>query len=205
MYKDLPVPYRPKPSIPHPFTVQIVVLPQSDGKCTTLKHYTFDDKVKVDLLRHIACGIPHNVEHGQNFRAGIKGFQFTLEQLGGLQVLYFVLRPGGPKRARAATELDTGFACIRASGPRSLLNNEGVEWAEHEIHNEASPTFGWNAGLVKESLRSYALGNNLAEPVRFHPLTLKKVSGWLLDFVLVEVAPYLFDHTVMFIGEPGCS
>ena len=55
-------------------------------------------------------------------------------------------------KVKAKSDLDGGFAYCRAEGPRSNVHNRQIEWTEIEIHREDSLTFGWSAGLVKESL-----------------------------------------------------
>jgi hypothetical protein len=203
IYKMLPVPYKSKTEILVPYTLQIAARPEPDGKHTIVKHYTFSQKVNVQLLKAAAVGVAYAIEFGKNFRCGAKGFQYMFESLGGYQVRYFALKHDGPKRIKSSGELQAGFDFIRLRGPRSMHNNLMTEWTEIHINTEGTPIYGWNAGLVEKSLRNYAASNALAEPVLFYPLTLKDVSGWFLDDVLAPIVPHLLDHTVLFLGEPG--
>ena len=64
--------------------------------------------------------------------------------------------------------------------------------------------FGWNAGLVKDSIRNYHASALVCTPSHYFPLHMRNIAGWFLDNVLMPyVLRYLPTHGLLQIGEPG--
>ena len=56
------------------------------------------------------------------------------------------------KAGKPIIEIQTGFEYLRAHGPMGSDQNQNVEWTEMERNSPESPLFGWQSGLIKESL-----------------------------------------------------
>ena len=130
--------------------------------------------------------------------------QRMLIRLGGWQISWFVLKPGSTKVHKTRDELKNGFQHIRKNSPKTALDNAIIEWTETEVADSDSPIFGWSAGLVKESIRSYHASAMVATKATFFPLHMCNIAGWFLGDVLTPyVLQHLFVGGLVQIGEPG--
>ncbi|CAK0868714.1 unnamed protein product [Prorocentrum cordatum] len=170
----LPAPFKPdKGPGEIAFTTQPRILPKgANGEQRALKRARFDAKVRADIAEEVFVeGRALAVHWGSS--ADIKT---------PLELFFCVM-----DRRRA------GYRFIEEFGPRADNRNQFVEWTDEKINDERSPTFGWQAADVKESLRKCASGSVGAmalEPLaatleRFHPLVFDNV-----------VAPILKSHDV---------
>ena len=87
-YKDLAWPICIATQCLAPYTMQLIVLPQADGKKTFLKHIFMqaNAKISVSTAKEMCQGLPFKIVFGNNFWNGTKAFQLMLEKLGGFQV-----------------------------------------------------------------------------------------------------------------------
>ena len=183
------------------FKMQLVGQQADDGQWTFFKHYVFESKMCVKLLRNSLPGELFIIDYGKNFRAGLKGFQYLLEHVGQWSVMWFQVSAKEAKsKSKEKSDLEAGFKFIRTEGPRSNMHNRQTEWTEVEIHREGSPIFGWSAGLVKESLRGYATSNVFADRISNFHLTLYDLSAGFLHDVIIPLLPTLKSKTVVFMG-----
>ena len=199
-------PFKPKMVIEDTYIMQTIVVPDDDGntKVTVVKHYVFDKKIDVRLLEKMAWGQPHAIDYGSNFRAGTKAVQRMMSGLGGWQIAWFVLKPVNTKVRKTRQRINSGFQHIRKNSPKTSLDNAIIEWTETELADSESPIFGWSAGLVKESIKSYRSSAMVATKTTFFPLHMRNIAGWFLDDVLIPyVLKYLFVGGLVQIGEPG--
>ena len=61
--------------------------------------------------------------------------------------------------------------------------NQNVEWSELERSNPDSPLYGWNAGVIKESLSNLTRGKACAVAQGAFPLTLRDVKAQVRHLV----------------------
>lgn len=202
-YKGLPEPFRMKNEPMVPCYMEIFVIQKEGGTTDIVKHVAFDgmQKLSIGKVKDMCSGVCMKIVYVRN---GSKALQYMLEQLGGFQVRYYMLVPSkAPKVNKDADALKDGFAYIKECGPKGNLDNEFVKWAEIEIHREASPIFGWNAGLVDKSLRNRANAQVLARTISFYPLTIKDIAAWFLDTILMSLIPHMLTSSVLWIGKAG--
>ena len=96
-----------------------------------------------------------------------------------------------------------GFEYIREHGPCSNSSGEFVIFADIETRRKDSPIHGWDRGTVKEFLRALLQGRMNAQVLTFFPLTLKDITGWVLDEVLIHVLPHVHKCALVWQGKSG--
>ena len=96
-----------------------------------------------------------------------------------------------------------GFDFMRDHGPTSNAQGEFVIFADIETRRKDSPICGWDRGTVKEYLRALLQGRMNAAVLSYFPLTIKDITGWVLDDVLVHVLPYIHKCGVIWQGKSG--
>lgn len=206
-YAELPEPFGAKQDPLFPYTMQLVVLDQDDGKKTILKHiFTEGIKVAADQVQRMCFGLAMQINYGKNFRDGGRGFNYLLDQLGGWQARYVKLVPnlkGSAKVSKDVESIKAGYDYLRKCGPRGNNSLEQSEWAEIQVVTEGSPLYGWSAAAVESRLRTLSAASSTARTVEMFPLTLKDVAGWFLDDVLYKILPCLLTSSVIFLGKPG--
>lgn len=206
-YADLPAPISLKSTSMAPYTTQLFILPNNKGTNDIVKHVRFDGATRVlDSTIHTMCqGQGFEIEYNKHCREGTKALQYMLEQLGGFQVKYNSLVPagGGNKIPKEEADLQSGFDFIRAHGPSDSADAKFIIWTEIQINKNTSPIYGWDKGLVKETLRSLAEGGHLAKTIENWPLTLKSFKPWVLNTIVFPLLSFLVEHGVVWLGKAG--
>ena len=191
---ELPEPVRPKEKVDIHYKLNMAVGKESDQMQTVVKWVVFDDKVNLINVQKLVRGTAYQIKYGKNYRTGTKAVLYLFQQLGGWQILWMGLTVANVKIQRSASQLMTGFDYIKANGPRDSMANKFVIWTEIEINSEESPIFGWDRGLVMQSLKNHLADAGLAKPVSDYPLALHDIAGWFLDDVLADLVPYLQEN-----------
>lgn len=203
--KDLPSPLACHGEFPVPVVFQMVFRKISDTEYDVIKYYSFSQKIDLRIIHQVAAGEIFLVDYGKNFRGGAQGFQYLLEKTGHFAILMFHFTSKAKSKSKDKSALEKGFAFIQSEGPKSNMNNMWTEWAEIQVNQEDSPIFGWNTGLVKESLKGYASGNVFVQPTENFFLTLHDLSAWFLEDVLFPLLPDLKNKTIVFLGNAGAG
>ncbi|CAE7386029.1 unnamed protein product [Symbiodinium sp. CCMP2592] len=202
-YNELPPPFGPKVLISMPYKLQIAIVKTSLTHCTVIKYYSFDQKVNIRLVEDMAYGTLKLLDFTPNFRAGPLAIQLMLKQMSHWFAHYIQVVPKPAKESKPkqnTDDLQSGFAYIKANGPRSNIGNQQIEWAVIETRRTDSPLHGWSAGLVKECLRGHASGIVYAKTMNDFYLTLHDLAAWFLDDVVVELLGDLKSKTIVFLG-----
>ncbi|CAK8996450.1 unnamed protein product [Durusdinium trenchii] len=194
-FNQLPGPLALQADIPIPFAMQMVFRKLSVKEYQVLRHFTFDQKLDVRLLKSAVSGDLYILDYGKNFRNGQAGCQLLLEKFVSKKIV----------KAKEKSALELGFDYIKTNGPRSNMGNRQTEWAEIETHREGSPIFGWTAGLVKESLRGYANSNIFVEPTHNYFPTMHDLSNLFLEEVLCPLLPDMKTKTLVMLGNAGAG
>lgn len=161
-------PFGLKDTVPKDTVIQMVLLKQPDDKITIVKHLSFPEKIKLQMLKKLVYGSPFKPRFmSANPRAGRKKLQYRLEKLGGHAFTCFDLtsqatRKGGSKPNLAFEEeddeeIDQGFDHILRKAPRSTCEMAQLKWQTKELRNKDSPIFGWPCGLVSQALNQECL------------------------------------------------
>ena len=77
---QLPDPLALRSDILVPFTMQMVFRKLNDKEYQILRHFTFDQKLDVRLLKSAVCGDLYLLDYGKKFRTGQAGCQLLLEK-----------------------------------------------------------------------------------------------------------------------------
>lgn len=137
----------------------MVLLKQPDEKITILKHLSFPEKIKVQMLKKLVYGSPFKLQF----------MPYCLENLGGCAFTCFDLRSQGIIEAQRRNfeqkdheEIDQGFDHILRKAQRSTCEMAQFKWQTKELRNKDSPIFGWPCALVSQALRSVVSENAIA-------------------------------------------
>jgi hypothetical protein len=221
-YKELPELLRPRTELAIPYTMQLVFVPtlpegttvapddvtQNAAGYSVLKYFSFENKEKVSTLKeHIIVGDPLTIDWGRtsDIKTPMKLFFHMLDRLGGVHFRCHAVASVAKALNSESKPYDRakrrdGYHFIRTRGPKANNNNQFVEWTDDQIHDEASPIYGWHAGEVKESLSNYAKGKSGAKTIERWFLTLKDFEP---EFLYKVVIPFLrthHRHSIVWIG-----
>ena len=214
----IPVPFCLKADMELKLITQFVVLDQSNGKVTIMKHmYSPDMKLGKEQVHQLCHGTPYSLKwqgHAMNFR---KGFQWFLEQLGGWQCRQYALshvmtcqkdRGEGSKGFHLSElteeEVDKGFAFIQEEAGNLASEWKRVQWITKNLHiNSDSPIFQWPIAIVEKSLNAIRTDGVLALPVEDFYLTLADVDIDVLKFAVNPMLKAMTTHAIGLVGGPG--
>jgi hypothetical protein len=79
-FNQLPDPLALRSDIPVPFTMQMVFRKLNDKEYQILRHFTYDQKLDVRLLKSAVSGDLYLLDYGKKFRTGQAGCQLLLEK-----------------------------------------------------------------------------------------------------------------------------
>ena len=192
------------------YVSQFFIVPQVDeGKVCVVKHYYVKaDKIKGSYVARLARGTAYEVSWSSlNKQKARRGFQWLLEQLGGIQFRSFSLsaekrRPASTRAPPGEDEQDAGWDYIIQSGERDKGNLKQLRWIHRNINREGSPIHGWNEKLVQRALDSLANDGCLATLCDRYDLTIAAIEPPVLE-ILESIVPFLRGHALWMLGEPG--
>ena len=188
-HADLPGKLRIKGECPIAYTPQSFIVDNEDGTKTLVKLITLegDGKLPYDTCAKLCQGFLMKIDYGKQYRMGSCALQYMLERLPGFQVRYFTINSGSnPKRATDKDLIQKGFTFIKEKGPKSNIDNKATIFAQVQTNKEGSPIFGWSQQLVEKSCLNYGKGDIAARKASFWHLTLKDISTWFLNNILVH-------------------
>ncbi|CAE7545175.1 unnamed protein product [Symbiodinium pilosum] len=76
-------------------------------------------------------------------------------------------------------------------------------WIHRHINKDGSPIKGWSEKLVQRALDSLAHDGCLASLTDRYDLTMQDFEPLFMDNVMQPIIPYLLDHSLWLLGEPG--
>ena len=132
--------------------VQIYTKP-SDGGLDIVKLVQFTNRCYVPLIKAACRGEAYGLSKipGQAIRLLQSAVHYIGSRMGGIVISNQTLDvPNKP--VKNVIDIQAGFEYIRSNGPVGSDQNQNVEWTELERNRPESPIFGWQVGLVKESL-----------------------------------------------------
>jgi hypothetical protein len=216
-WSGLPPPLAPKAPLNLPYTMQIVLVvddpsqvdPQMPnayaGKYHAVKQFTLHGGTMPANRLHLHCfGQAMRFDYGGHCRVGRAAVQHMLDQLHGLQITCFEVTPKCERRAVADPDQasrQSGYMHIREKGPRANNQNQFMEWADAESHDERSPLYGWAEAKIVMALGNYAKGRQNAKVLTYWPFTLKNLAAWLLNDVLSRMLGSLRQHSIVWVGK----
>ena len=131
-----------------------------------------------------------------------------LEQMGGIQFRFFSLtsehkRPAqGPRMSADQAEQDAGWDFILKNGEMDKSGLKQLRWIHTHISAEGSPIKGWPEKLVQRALDQLTNEGCLASLTTRYDLTIADVDPQIRE-ELELIVPYLLDHSIWLLGEPG--
>ena len=140
-----------------PHEVQIYTKP-CDGGLDVVKLVQFTNRCYVPLIKASCTGEVFGLSKvkGQAIRLLQPAFHYIGCRLGGIVISNQSL-DAPTKPIKNVVDIQAGFDYIKANGPIGSDQNQNVEWSEIERNRPESPIFGWQAGLIKESLANLTL------------------------------------------------
>jgi len=205
----LPAPFGLKVEVPKETTIQIVIIKNSEGEITILKHLAFPGKIKATFFKQLI--------YGEGFRSvwmqpSPKGGRKILQNLGGRIFKCFELtsqasrkgpKPDSSFEEKDDDDIDAGFDHILKMGPRSSCEMAQLRWQTKELRNKSSPIFGWPVALVSQALRNLAADGALARKEHHWPLPLTP-KYFRAEVLKALEAIWDFDQaSLVMLGEPG--
>ncbi|CAE7826793.1 unnamed protein product, partial [Symbiodinium sp. CCMP2592] len=100
-------------------------------------------------------------------------------------------------------EQDAGWDFIINEGERDKGELRQLRWIHRHINREGSPIKGWPEKLVQRALDSLANDGCLASLTTRYDLTMQDFEPVFVQGVMETVVPYLLDHSLWLLGEPG--
>ncbi|OLQ12517.1 hypothetical protein AK812_SmicGene3591 [Symbiodinium microadriaticum] len=100
-------------------------------------------------------------------------------------------------------EQDAGWDFIINEGERDKGELRQLRWIHRHINREGSPIKGWPEKLVQRALDSLANDGCLASLTTRYDLTMQDFEPLFVQGVMETVVPYLLDHSLWLLGEPG--
>lgn len=156
--------------------------------------YLHKNKVPSNECMSFCHGIAVRFDCGSQVRLGLTGMNYMLVRLWTFQPKF------EKKMVLDQTARQAGYQFIRDHGPRSNNRNQFMEWTGEQVLLPGGPLEGWHEGKVTEALRNYYRGRQNAKTLQYWPLTLKSLTGWFLDDVLVQMLPSMRQHSITWIG-----
>ena len=141
-----------------PYEVQIYTKP-CDGGLDLVKLVQFTNRCYVPLIKASCTGEIFGLSKakGQAIRLLQPAVHYIGCRLGGIVISNQSL-DAPTKPIKNVVDIQAGFDYIRSNGPIGPDQNQNVEWTEIERNRPESPIFGWQAGLIKESLANLTSG-----------------------------------------------
>ena len=128
-YNNLPPELKPAVGIPAPLKMQFVVTANPDGTHHVLKFFHFMRPTPVDIAKSICVGEVKSIQTlSINPALHKKSAQWLLEQMGGLQLLWFCLTPP-PAEIAEMVDIDKGFDFIEEKAPRDSTGTKQLRWS----------------------------------------------------------------------------
>jgi hypothetical protein len=209
-FDRLPEPFRPKATIPVPFTMQVIAVSSQDeggsDKVFLLKHFIFDSMQKVGIVKPVLQGQAHTVNFGGNQRGGPKGFQYMLDKLGGQQVRCYSFEDGVADKLKTESEIDDAYDFILGCAPRQEGSTlEQSRWIKKQINSPESPIFlaGFSPGDVWQSMKKIRDMELQAEIVKNYPFFLSDIEDWYVDSIIQPMVSKLRRKGVLMLGAAG--
>ena len=175
------------------------------GKYHVCKHYTLHGgKMAVNRIQDHCFGQAMRFDYGNYCRLGGAAVQHLLHQLHGLQVTSYDVGPRFESKTLAGADKAArikGYRHIRDNGPRTNNENQFMEWADHESHDEQSPLCGWPEQKITMALANYAKGRANAKAITYWPFTLTNVSAWFMNEILSGMLGSLRHHSIVWLGK----
>lgn len=210
----LPQPFGLKTTCPKDTTIQIIILKQQNGNLAILKHLSFPDKLKAQMLKKMVFGNPFKPQFmTANPKVGRKILQYCLENLGGRAFMCFELtsqavrknsaKPGILFEDKEDEEIDQGFDHILRKAPRSSCEMAQLRWQTQELRNKDSPIFGWPSALVSQALRNVSSDGALVRKEANWPIPL---TPQFYDRSILKALEKIWDFdqsALILLGEPG--
>ena len=206
-WHDLPTFMQMKERPAFDYLCQYFFVPQSDDSVCLLKHVyiTGDNKVHASRVQRVLQGKGREIVWGStNKRNARKALQWLLEQLGGSQFrLYSLSTDRGPTKAsKGPSPEDAGWNFIMEKGEMDKGGLKQLRWIHQQINCPESPIHGWSEKLVQCALDSLANDGCVAKLCTRYDLTMHDVEPDIRQ-VLESIVPYLRNHSLWLLGEPG--
>ena len=161
-YNNLPPELKPAVEIPAPLKMQLVVTANPDGTHHVLKFFHFMRPTPVDIAKSICVGEVKSIQTlSVNPTLHKKSAQWLLEQMGGLQLLWFCLTPP-PAEIAEMVDIDKGFDFIEEKAPRDSTGTKQLRWITKWTckENTRSPIQGYNDLFLFIKCIEYRISQN---------------------------------------------
>ena len=136
-YDEFPPPFGPKVTVSMPYKLQIAIMKTSLTHCAVLQYFSFDQKVNIRLVNDMAYGTLKLIDFTPNFRAGPLAIQLMLKQMSHWFAHFTQVTPKPPKEAKPkqnTDDLQSGFAYIKANGPRTRSSGRKLKTGGQTVH-----------------------------------------------------------------------
>ena len=201
---NLPAPYNLATAGLPEFSMQIYSKATTHG-WTVMQVLSFPIRCNVGALRAAFKGEVYSIylHKGMSPRLTTHLFHFMGTRMGGPSLTNVMLADPDKKPAKSQAEWRAGFLHIKQHGPIGTESNQNVEWTTLEVNDPASPIFGWNPSLVKESLRNLTGGKTVAASHSIYPLTLRDLKAQVLQSIVIPYLKVAAEHGLLMIGRSG--
>ena len=190
---------------------QLALIPISETECTIYKLVSFlsrlhRSRIEAAIGPEVFVADMNKVPSTNRLHPIL---QKLFESLGGHQIRCKKVQPNiagrAAKKVMMADEQELGFAFIREFGPRSNNQNQFVEWTQKHVSSNDSPIYGWDKGMVKESLRNYAAGEATAPDLTYaeFPLTLVDFKDWVIRDIVIPCLTVSAEKGIILHGLSG--
>ena len=201
-YDQLPDILKPRADPAQPIKMQLVVLSNADGTHNILKHYLFKNRCAVNIAKDMCFGAPLELKLlSPNPTLSKKAFQWLFEQMGGLQALWFQLKPP-QEDIEEIKAIDEGYDFIDKHGPTDASEFERLRWVSKWTHKNhpSSPIKDWRTATVEKALQAKRNLGSLAKIRKELPINLTGFDRFFLKHAIVPILKYLVDHGLVMLG-----
>ena len=212
-YKALPEPFRLRSGPKVPYTVQMIILPASpppdcdpattDSYVHIFKHvYLHRNKANAKDCIDMCFGLALKFDWGTHTRLALMALTYMMDKMGGKQIRDWVVQPKFEKKATIDEDArKAGYRFIREHGLQANNVNQFMEWTDTKIHEAGSPIENWQESKVITALHNYSRGRQNATTLESWPFTLKSMTGWFFDGILVHMLGSIRQHGITWIGK----
>ncbi|OLP90417.1 hypothetical protein AK812_SmicGene28019 [Symbiodinium microadriaticum] len=212
-YKAIPEPFRLRSGPKVPYTMQMIILPASpppdcdpattDSYVHIFKHvYLHRNKANAKDCIDMCFGLALKFDWGTHTRLALMALTYMMDKMGGKQIRDWVVQPKFEKKATIDEDArKAGYRFIREHGLQANNVNQFMEWTDTKIHEAGSPIENWQESKVITALHNYSRGRQNAKTLEYWPFTLKSMTGWFFDGILVHMLGSIRQHGITWIGK----
>ena len=98
---------------------------------------------------------------------------------------------------------DLGCLFLIEQGEWDKSDLKQLRWIHRHVNTEGSSSKGWSEQLVQTALGSLTNDGCLASMTEWYDLTVQDFAPIFMDNIMQPIIPYLLDHSLWLLGEPG--